>query len=401
MKRCIFFILILLLGLGFWPSISVACEIDGKLTPELVKYEQEVRQAFDELKKNIATSCGPRSWGGIGQFNKTVELFDRAMLQVPVYGDIVTDFQYNTIMAFRGESRTAVTKNGQIFSKIQRSIIDPTIEFLANRCALNESNETIIVSYIKLNYELESIYKNTAIGTVRNIDTIPEKFLPVAQEIQLKYTPEATKTCKNTYTYEETISKTLDTFSKWTFGIEGAWDNWREAIALFSGKSITRNYDELKRKLLKQEMSRQGMSKNASDIIVSNLDCVQQRKWWDWLDEELRAISDCKQMPIIWVDKLKAAFEKAIQESPTTDVYIERTMRAKELYSDQVNINNLHQSLLWKVSTDIKTNEKIRNTLINMHIRILSTNAILQKRIEPMQKNCMKALPDIIGGCRN
>ena len=214
MNRFTLCILMATLTLGFSSSIYAACEIDGKLSPGLASYEERVRTAFEELRKNVISSCGPSNNGGIARMNKTVELFDRAMLQIPLYGDIVTDFQYNTVMAFRGESRTAVTKNGEIFRKIQRSIIDPTIESLANNCALNDDNERIIVSYIKLNYELESIYKHTAIGTVRSIDTIPAAFLDVATEIQTKYTPEATKECKNTYNYEETINKTLESFSK-------------------------------------------------------------------------------------------------------------------------------------------------------------------------------------------
>ncbi len=388
-------------GLGFTSSIYAACEIDGKLSPELASYEERVRKAFEELRKNTSNNCGPSTNGSIRQLNKTVELYDRAMLQIPVYGDIVVDFQYNTMMAFRGESRTAVTKNGEIFGKIHKSVIDPTIETLANNCALNEENEKTIIAFIKLNYELESIYKHTAIGSVRSIEDIPEAYLPVAQEIQSKYTPEATKECKNSNNYEETMNKTMEAFSKGSFGIEGAWDNWREAIALFSGKSLTGKYDEIKRKLLKKELARQGMSKAASDIIVSNFDCVQQKKGWESLDEELKAIADCKQMPVIWAEKIKTEFEKAILQSPTTDVYIARTMKAQALYNDIVNINDLHQSLLGKTSTDIKVNEKIRNTLINMHIRIISTNTLIEKRIPPMQKNCMKAVPDIVGGCKN
>ena len=76
-------------------------------------------------------------------------------------------------------------------------------------------------------------------------------------------------------------------------------------------------------------------------------------------------------------------------------------MKAQAIYNDIVDINELHQSLLGKTSTDIKVNEKIRNTLINMHIRIISTNALIEKRIPPMQKNCMKAIPGIVGGCKN
>ncbi len=39
-------------------------------------------------------------------------------------------------------------------------------------------------------------------------------------------------------------------------------------------------------------------------------------------------------------------------------------------------------------------------SLVSLHIDLLSVNKLIEKRIPVMQKNCMKALPDIVGGCR-
>ncbi len=37
--------------------------------------------------------------------------------------------------------------------------------------------------------------------------------------------------------------------------------------------------------------------------------------------------------------------------------------------------------------------------LVNMHASLVGVNALLEKRIPIMQKNCMKGSPDIVGGC--
>ena len=84
------------------------------LAPIVRSRKGHYRELFEELRKNTSNNCGPTTNGSIRQLNKTVELYDRAMLQIPVYGDIVVDFQYNTMMAFRklckNNNMTAATK---------------------------------------------------------------------------------------------------------------------------------------------------------------------------------------------------------------------------------------------------------------------------------------------------
>ena len=114
MKRILFFILVLLTSLFPLAEGYAECSIDGKLSPKLAKYESDMRERMSTLRQNTQNSCGPTSGGSIASMNKSLELLDRAMLQIPIYGDTVIDFEYNTVMAFRGESRSAVQKNGEI-----------------------------------------------------------------------------------------------------------------------------------------------------------------------------------------------------------------------------------------------------------------------------------------------
>ena len=43
--------------LGFTSSIYAACEIDGKLSPALASYDERVKKAFEDLRRNVTSSC--------------------------------------------------------------------------------------------------------------------------------------------------------------------------------------------------------------------------------------------------------------------------------------------------------------------------------------------------------
>jgi hypothetical protein len=149
-------------------------------------------------------------------------------LEIPVFTDTFIDFQYNTTLAFRGESRSAVLINGRIFDRVQKSVIDSAINRLEARCGLNDRTEPQILSLIRLNHSLQTLYQHTALGIVKSLEDIPLGYLDIANEIASKYTPEATKSCKNQYNFQETISKTLESFTNGTFGIQNAWKDWKE-----------------------------------------------------------------------------------------------------------------------------------------------------------------------------
>ena len=44
-------------------------------------------------------------------------------------------------------------------------------------------------------------------------------------------------------------------------------------------------------------------------------------------------------------------------------------------------------------------NTMMQKALIDLHISLMTTNDFLTERIKPMQKNCMKGNPSVVGGC--
>ncbi|MBP9780111.1 hypothetical protein KBD33_05845, partial [Candidatus Gracilibacteria bacterium] len=150
-------LILLPLNVGF-----AECAIDGKLSPKLVAYEKGVSDELIKLVEGVTNNCGV---GVVKSANKTVEIIDKALVQIPLHGDIITDFEYNFTMALKGESRSAVQRNGQIFQKVHKKI-SQTIDSLSSTCNLTESKESELEGLIQTNYLLESIYKTVAVGGV-------------------------------------------------------------------------------------------------------------------------------------------------------------------------------------------------------------------------------------------
>jgi hypothetical protein len=65
-----------------------------------------------------------------------------------------------------------------------------------------------------------------------------------------------------------------------------------------------------------------------------------------------------------------------------------------------IGVEVVYATLSATFSKDDPIIDASMDNLLNMHGRLLSLNATLEKRIPEMQKNCMKANPSVIGGCR-
>ncbi len=61
-----------------------------------------------------------------------------------------------------------------------------------------------------------------------------------------------------------------------------------------------------------------------------------------------------------------------------------------ERQTRNVDIAATYQKLVPMISTEIDVNRGTQESLIDLHISLMSMNELLEKRIPAMQKNCMK-----------
>lgn len=147
---------------------------------------------------------------------------------------------------------------GTILRNLEATIIN-ALKSVSSTCTLGEQYdgttfENALTTILVKNKQVESYYRSVALGDPRNTDNIDTA---LATEIANNYSPEMTKNCKDTSNISDVAGKFLERIQKLGEKTEGSDKDWKEAIALFRGTSKTGNYNELKKSLLNNELSRQ------------------------------------------------------------------------------------------------------------------------------------------------
>lgn len=124
-----------------------------------------------------------------------------------------------------------------------------------------ETPEQAMQRILLINRNLESYYKNIALGNTRQPDIQSNEMKALYDEIRDNYSPHATASCKGdgeVGTLEDLMSKIQNRLGQKAKKTENSQNAWNEALDLFAGKGTnTLKYQALQQKLLSAELSRQ------------------------------------------------------------------------------------------------------------------------------------------------
>jgi hypothetical protein len=398
MIKKILIISILLLP-SLFTEVYAGCTISSGPSPELAKYIRYIDTEIARVKTSAKWSCAP---GVVGSADRTIDILDKAKIQIPMSSNILQDFQYNVILALRGEIRSEVTRDGLIFAQIEKKLLS-TLDILGNKCALDGEAESTIARLIRQNVYFENYYKWVALEQV----SMGESDLEI--DIWQNYTPSATSSCQGSTDPFGDIGKKLAAIQKNGLFTQDSTKEWKEAIALLRWDGVGKKwYNDIQKNLLMQELQRQWLTKNMQDSIMKNFSCMSSASTekssrdsgGSEVADTMLAQSRCFQNPILGYEWLWTKLTDWQRTSPTTTDYIVRGHATEALKSDVTGVEVVYATLSAAFSKDDPIIDASMDNLLNMHGRLLSLNATLEKRIPEMQKNCMKANPSVIGGCR-
>lgn len=306
---------------------------------------------------------------------------------------LVTDFAFNITDAFNGESRSAVTRDSQLFLDLERKTLIPALDTLARNCQIeNEKASTEMMEKIRYNHELEEYYKNVVLTRVGRDATDPVK-----SAIFDAYNKTATASCKNEFSQEDNVKTIIERMQRIGTGIDKSLTDWKQAIALFQGRSNKGNYTDIQRKLLAEELNRQGLGKNAKDQILANFDCYKKETdGKEGIEDIARARATCASFPVVGYQQLANFFEvRKKEESKTTVEWTFREQENSKTNSLNLDILGVYTSLQGSLSYDQADTDALIGNLVNLHASLVSINEALEKRNPIMWQNCMKARPDV------
>jgi hypothetical protein len=137
---------------------------------------------------------------------------------------------------------------------------------VGSQCALDTSidggtPESILTDLLVKNKSLESFFRQVALGNPTNPGNtgLDQELL---KEIATKYSKGATESCKNDAGLDRLAEKVSDLLASITGSAKKTDkqnDDWKIALDLFRGTAT--NYNDIQKKLMSEELSRQGMTK--------------------------------------------------------------------------------------------------------------------------------------------
>ena len=132
--------------------------------------------------------------------------------------------------------------------------------------------------------------------------------------------------------------------------------------------------------------------------MLGNLTCFQQYTTPTSTPEEIgKARTQCSRTLVSGLENLTNWYKPLIRKSVNTDQYMKRvTQYDKEKKRLTNDMAQFWEKIEKTKNADEKLNEKMLTDLVNIHARLVVTNAILAKKIPEMQANCMKGQPDIV-----
>lgn len=382
---------------------SPTCAVSDGPIKEFSEYQNRLQKDFFEIlssAKSANPNCNAKSIAGNASF-----VFDAAMAEMKAMKSFKTDFQYNFQYAMKGDKNTAVKRDEKIFETLENRV-EMTATQLSQSCGFTSENAGKLITITKEIYTLKELYQNTALGNhPTNFDGIRESNHDIAVAITQAYNPQATVSCNNNSKDQKSFSESLKSAFNFGASKENALSTWKKAIALIRGGGngmSPSEYASKQRALLSAELSRQGLSANSKKIILQNFDCYKAEMLQKngSTEDFLSARANCLSAPIAGAEKLFesgknfgntiSSWKDFTWSTPSTDEIIIREEEKNRRKTRAFNIIEMHGNLQSLTIEDkIQKDEQMKN-LIDWHLSLQSTNELLENRISPMQKNCMK-----------
>ncbi len=333
---------------------------------------------------------------------------DEVDIEFSLWSSVGIDFLYNIGSSFEGTARAPVINQGILIHELEKKILD-TVKIWGSSCSLDtvvpalegQSARSLLKSMFIANRTLEYYFKSVATGNIglpAGISSSNNLYKAIAKN----YSPDATSSCKNEYSFEAVIAGFLNEVNLNAKSFSDSLKWWEKAIRMFRGTDGTlAERNALQSKLLARELSRQWLSQNAQNIMMKNLWCAQVKSDKSSTPEEIaRALKSCDSsadMMLKWVwNSMKSAFEK---DYKTKGNSLEKYQKNNTRVSTQGKIASDVQGF-WKtidatiVNIDeTATNDQMLSDLVNMHAQLVGINKLLKQKIPDMQKNCEKQWP--------
>jgi hypothetical protein len=97
---------------------------------------------------------------------------------------------------------------------------------------------------------------------------------------------------------------------------------------------------------------------------------------------------------------LKILKRNPLPQAKTSDEYVDRIVTTNTDSIKVTDLATLYTTIKSSLSTSEQSTEETITNLARIHVNLSVINIAVEKRIPMMQRNCIKQLPSVVGGCR-
>ncbi len=381
-------------------GVFAECGLDTSAPQSITKYttqtEQEITEIHNKLKQENKCTISN------GKKGLLINLMQRRIDQ-------------NTASFLDGEFRNALEKNWEMkqatlrdleyFEQHEKKLKEMVREISAS-CKVDGWAWADLVDILLEHREMETTLKRTALGKWKSV---PEKYirsknLDTWDKITRTYHPSNTINCESTSDYKKKIQKSQVEISRIWWDIEDALEWWKKWAALFRGGNWMSSSEYLtkKREILMRELGRQGAVHSTRQTILNNFDCFKAKTAdYTQTEEVVSARVSCLSNPVAGLDKDFLKWKNYTYKSKNFSQITNRAHRMMNRKKKNINVAKTYGELVAMTSSQQDIDENTLESLVTLHINLMTTNKLIEDRIAPMQKNCMKGQPWVVGGCRH
>lgn len=209
------------------------------------------------------------------------------------------------------------------------------------------------------------------------------------EKLRKNYGPDAFEACTKETNYWEQITESFGRITSMGWDITKGMESWRKAWTLFNGNSSSRDYAETERNLLRNELSRQGLSTKTSGTMLNNLAEYNSQSKFEGTSGFVSSIGERVYKSVDQFEKAYAGLKAELLKPQTTDKYMENYSNLKML-KNSVNKEIIADYIKTKdlIGPENQTTDDTVGKLLDTHILLESTNRFLKPYVKLSQKTC-------------
>ncbi|MBS9775114.1 hypothetical protein KGV52_00205 [Candidatus Gracilibacteria bacterium] len=321
-----------------------------------------------------------------------------------------SDFKFNLELPKKSEIPQEVKRDYNTIKKYQKTLqkyyeqllkSGKTNVYIKNFCADlgnniqcniadNQTADDIMTLIIKNNTDIKHFFENVVAGnqTTQNyFEFVGTNFV---EDMYTNYSPKGVESCNfKDNTLGASIRKRTGTIARLEQENRSAIQEWKDAWSLLTGATDSNEYRKLEKKLLQQELSRQGVSTDNQTTMLRNLDNFNQSGGFTSTNNPFSNTFSSLQQKIekeVYIFK-KETFSEFLQSKD--EIQITNSLQIKDQAEEKIKIIEELQTLnaqLEKYSSDTNTtSQNLTSQLVNTHLE-------LSQSINTLQESCKKAV---------